>query len=361
MKNKNEIKEQTRNSYIDFLRGIAAISIISIHTAFWSGESYVPEWFRNLTLFLDVPFFFFLSGWGSSYGKIELNKALKSLGRILSKWIVFILFVESVCLILINLGTFAPTVGLVDIRDFVKNVFFQVSFPGFPVIAGSIWFMPVYFVVVLCTTIIISVIGIEKFKSEAGSYLILTIVLFLWVYYGNSFLGMNISEILFYSIFWMMGFCMSEVEMQEKNKLSVLIRNIVIAIIGIGITNYLQSLPIYDIQNAKFPPSPKYAFVSLISIEIAKFFNNRVRSGKIYTILAHIGRNAIFYFFAQGIGSSLLFIYVSRYQTNVWVVKWIIALLINLILTVIIAEILRVIYKLLVAFKNITFGKPKAR
>lgn len=40
-----------RNEYIDYLRGIASIGIIAIHTAFWSGQSYTPEWFQNLTLF----------------------------------------------------------------------------------------------------------------------------------------------------------------------------------------------------------------------------------------------------------------------------------------------------------------------
>jgi len=37
--------EQSRaecNSYIDFLRGIAALGIIAIHTAFWAGQSYTP-------------------------------------------------------------------------------------------------------------------------------------------------------------------------------------------------------------------------------------------------------------------------------------------------------------------------------
>ena len=66
-----------RNNYIDFLRGIASIGIIAIHTAFWSGQSYTPEWFWNLTLLLDVPFFFYLSGWASSYKKSDIKKLVK--------------------------------------------------------------------------------------------------------------------------------------------------------------------------------------------------------------------------------------------------------------------------------------------
>lgn len=51
-------KLMKRDYYLDFLRGIAALNIIIIHTAFWSGEGYVPTIIKNLTLLLDVPFFF---------------------------------------------------------------------------------------------------------------------------------------------------------------------------------------------------------------------------------------------------------------------------------------------------------------
>ena len=59
-------KQNNRYEYIDMLKGIAVLSIIAIHTAWWAGQSYIPEWFRAVTLALDVPFFFFLSGWGAS-------------------------------------------------------------------------------------------------------------------------------------------------------------------------------------------------------------------------------------------------------------------------------------------------------
>lgn len=86
-----------RNEYIDYLKGIASIGIIAIHTAFWSGQSYTPEWFWNLTLLLDVPFFFYLSGWGGQYSKKSIEKMLKSLGKIWIKWIYFITLVSILC------------------------------------------------------------------------------------------------------------------------------------------------------------------------------------------------------------------------------------------------------------------------
>lgn len=33
-----------RDNSLDFLRGLAIISVILIHTAFWTGGSYVPSW-----------------------------------------------------------------------------------------------------------------------------------------------------------------------------------------------------------------------------------------------------------------------------------------------------------------------------
>lgn len=97
----NEIifSKTERNNYIDFLRGIAAMGIVAIHTAFWGGQSYTPEWFWNLTLFLDVPFFFYLSGWASSYRKSNVSKTGKSLINIWFKWVFFITLLSLFCVI----------------------------------------------------------------------------------------------------------------------------------------------------------------------------------------------------------------------------------------------------------------------
>ena len=86
--------ETKRNEYIDFLRGVGALGIIAIHTSFWSGEGYTPLWFHNMSLLIDVPFFFFLSGWASSYRKIDVGKMLKSLVKMWGKWIFFLIYIN---------------------------------------------------------------------------------------------------------------------------------------------------------------------------------------------------------------------------------------------------------------------------
>ena len=46
-----------RDLYIDFAKGLATLSIIFIHTAFWSGQFYIPTEVRVLSLLFDVPLF----------------------------------------------------------------------------------------------------------------------------------------------------------------------------------------------------------------------------------------------------------------------------------------------------------------
>ena len=66
-----------RDLYIDFAKGLATLSIVFIHTAFWSGQLYLPAEVRTLSLLIDVPVFFALSGLTSG------NNVKKTLYRLL--------------------------------------------------------------------------------------------------------------------------------------------------------------------------------------------------------------------------------------------------------------------------------------
>lgn len=327
-----------RNEYIDYLKGIASIGIIAIHTAFWSGQSYTPEWFWNLTLLLDVPFFFYLSGWGGQYSKKSIEKMLKSLGKIWIKWIYFITLVSIVCSLSYKLPWRFQ--GVTDFRDLINNYFFNVSIPGFCVIGGSVWYLPHYFVVIFINTILMCLIaGKENEKKLKHIYMLILGIIFLWICYGNYFLGLDIQYFLFYSFFWMLGLngC------GKTKKISQFISALVVAILGIAIWSYLQGLPLYDLQSAKFPPTMKYGCASMIVIIVAKYVE---KYKKTYNkVLVHIGRNAIYYYFAQGISSSLCYIWVDKIQVHNWFIKWMIIFGINVLTTICVAEFLAVSYK----------------
>lgn len=327
-----------RYEYIDFLRGIATIGIIAIHTAFWGGQSYTPEWFWNITLFLDVPFFFYLSGWGSSFHKSDIVKTCKGLGKI---WLQYICFISCIALFC-HASRWLPHefAGVLDLRDLVNNYFFNCSIPGFPVVAGSIWFMPVYFSVILINTIIMAVIQ-KSTRTEEFCFLYMNLlaICFLWISYVPYYLAaLNEKQFLFYSFFWMLGYNRVG-KTKSVGRLAVALG---ITACGFCVCSYLLNIPLYDIQSAKFPPTVKYAFASMVVILISKYFEGKLR--KCNMLVVHIGRNAIYYYFGQGVGSSLIYYAIDWLDISNWFLKWIITFLINIAVTVALAELIRVTY-----------------
>ena len=90
-----------RDTYLDFMKGVAATNIIMIHTVFWSGEGYVPEIVKSIALVLDVPFFFFCSGVGYTYVR-SFKKTMLSIFNLYRKYLIFLVF-YFVCLILFGI------------------------------------------------------------------------------------------------------------------------------------------------------------------------------------------------------------------------------------------------------------------
>ncbi len=75
-----------RDLYIDFAKGLATLSIIFIHTAFWSGQFYIILRSEFFLWFVDVALFYALSGITSG-SNIE-----KTLYRLLKLQITYMLF-----------------------------------------------------------------------------------------------------------------------------------------------------------------------------------------------------------------------------------------------------------------------------
>jgi len=325
-----------RNTYIDMVRGIAALSIINIHTAFWSGGHFVPAWAQNLTLLVDVPLFFFLSGWGSGLRNADIEKTVKGIGKLWLKWIYFVVLFAISCVIL-NLIKI-PIRGIVDFRDLIRNFMFITSMEDAPVAAGSIWFMKDYFVVLLVNTVILYFVErSENPKRGKLLYLIVLSFIFLWTEYGNYFFEIS-NYFLFYSFFWMLGQNRGLIKIKNFTHW---LRLMVLMVLGYGLWVYLLDIPFYDLQAAKFPPSFMYGFYSMLSVLTAVYCERFIK--KPNALLVHIGRNAIFYFFGQGIGGSLNYWFIELVWFKAipfWPLKWIVALIFNICVSALIAEFL---------------------
>lgn len=327
-----------RDTYIDTLRGIAALSVVAIHTAFWSGQSYTPQWFGNLTLFIDVPFFFYLSGWGSSFKKeIDIIRVGRSILKIWFRWIFFVCMLGGFC----YFSKFMPIkfAGVTSFRELIRNFFFDVTFSGFCVVGGSIWFMPWYFLVILGNSLILSIINAKDRRSEYQKFYFGSLVaVFLWVSFGQPFFGFDVRFYVFYSMFWMFGY----LRRGNATRLKELLVRLGLCIVSIMLTSNILCLPLYDIQSAKFPPTIKYLAVSMPVIFVSNYIRKyRKNENK---ILMHIGKNAIFYFFGQGVGSSLLFLLSDKNIFDFWFCKWMVLYCINILITIVVAEIIAKLY-----------------
>ncbi len=184
--------------------------------------------------------------------------------------------------------------------------------------------------------------GFARTTENKKTYMWILIGVFIWISYGQYFFGLDVQYFLFYSFFWMLGMN----KMGKAKNLRQLLMFLSLLALGTMFTSYLQGLPLYDLQSAKFPPSIKYGFASLITIVLAKYFEGRYSVKK--NFIEHIGKNAIYYYFAQGIGSSINYYVVSMVNLNNWLFKWILVYGVNVLVTVLIAEALSFMYSELI-------------
>lgn len=321
-----------RNSNIDFYRGIAAIGIISIHTAFWTGEAYCPMWFKSLTLLVDVPLFFFLSGKSALYFEGNVMKTVKTLSKTWMKWIYSTTLIALFCLLTTLVTKGGGIEGVNSVRELVDIYFFNGNFKALPAVGGSAWFMPYYFMVLFVNQVILCHIT-RYYQNGEKNYTLYLLILYIWVATEHDFFGVD-KTFLFYSFFWMLGIIGCNIVIIDVRKLAAMILGCIILYL---FTVYYSGIPIWDLQIAKFPPQLPYFFWSLFSVMLVVFFDKYITKPPFF--LLHVGRNAIFYFAAQGVGTSSLYFFRRYINVDIWFIRWIISFVINLFVTVIVAEI----------------------
>ena len=328
------MKERDYN--IDFLRGIATLWIIVIHTAFWSGEIYLPSWFSNIALLLDIPAFMFIAGISFSYSS-SVSKNIKGLINQWKKWCYF-LILYVLLLYIFYRGTFS-------FRDVLKWIFYYFpKDPAIKVVPGSIWFMIMYIKTTLLCTIIISLNNYFIKAQDARVKNLVNIILLLLIIFGytassnSSFLILS-SEVSFYAIVYLIGYLASNYKINLKQTITYSLTNLILLLLVFQISK----LSINNLQDIKFPPSIPYIFVSAFQIIIFWYLKDYLKIKKT-NIINYVGRNAIFYYFAQGISSSFLYaVYGHISSLNIYMI-FIIMLIINIALASIIAIFLEKSY-----------------
>lgn len=269
---------KVRNKSIDFLRGIACIFIILIHTTWYSGTEYLPQWFCNMFLLIDVPVFIFLSGLSYRYVN-SITKNIKGILKQWNKWVFFLLFYILILFIFFR----------TDFKrsDLLGYLFYKVTDKGpLCVVGGSVWFLLMYIKVTIFCSILLYFYN--KYKDFDFKYILLIVFLLSGsdILFLDSFMGV-------YSFIYLLGYWSYDNKIKSLKKAFVIeILSILFAITSFVITKH----SITDIQSLKFPPTIYYLIVSIPSIIIVWYLKDKLVNIK-SKLFDYVGKNSIFFFY----------------------------------------------------------------
>jgi len=311
-----------RDLYIDAVKGFASLSIIFIHTVFWSGQYYVPTEVRNLSLLFDVPIFFFLSGLTSS-GKVE-----KNIHRLLKLQISYMIFIST---FFILYCIFNQNLKSDKLFDWYLHVYSK-SEP-MEIVMGSMWYMKIYLIVAFIGVIVLRYLTDRQIRI-LSALLFAGILSFSFYYYPSG----NTGYVFVYLLIFLAA--------KQCRKVYVKTPYIFLGFFVLLAAYYLLYLYFGErttilVRRQKFPPHIIYFVYSCFSLFLILVFKGRLIIKK-SNFLTYIGQNAIFYYFAQGLSSSALYPLVKRFHEQIeWYFLMPVMFIINVALAVIIAEIIK--------------------
>ncbi|GAA4163775.1 hypothetical protein GCM10022217_33250 [Chryseobacterium ginsenosidimutans] len=337
-----------RDLYIDFAKGLATLSIIFIHTAFWSGQLYIPAEVRVFSLVFDVALFYALSGITSG-SNIE-----KTFYRLLKLQITYMIFVTFLFFLdyffkvfgltffsLEWLQSFYSTFGskydatnisIVPQWENLGNWYLHqyTNADTFPVVMGSFWYLRVYFILTVFGVLILRFFP-RHINWVIGICIGLTL---LFNIFPEIYPSGQVGYVAFYMTVFLVANKMRGETIPAK-MIPVLYSIIALALIWM-FWNYGNDI-FYKINRNKFPPKIPYIIWTFFSLVTLFVFYNRLKITK-ESFVTHIGKNAIFFYFAQGISSSLIYFLVVPLKENMsWWALMILIYVINIILAFIIS------------------------
>lgn len=326
-------RERERETYLDGMKAFCIVGIVFIHTTFWSGGSYVPEWVRNLSLLFDVPAFFYITGAVLGQQRLKPDFVLAQAFKL------SILFTGAI--ITIQILFFAPSLSNIIDALFLQ----QAAIPQFPVLRGSYWFVPIYIKSLFLCLVLIKFLPriIPVYIFWGSIYIILHSFTTIK---PHVFLGSELRIVIFYSLFVLLGY-----KLYGRKK-----RNFWLAVLALSCAFsafFWLMTPNFSMQGYKFPPTFVWGIYSLISISLFMLFRRPIHS----RILLWMGKNALSLYMSQGISSSLIFNIVPHINITLWQMKLVVMFSINLSLSLLIGWFLSWYFARIASFRLISFWR----
>jgi len=290
-----------RDLYIDFAKGFATLSVIFIHTAFWSGQFYILPEIRVFSLVFDVALFYALSGITSG-PNIE-----KTFFRLLKLQITYMIFVT----LLFFLDYFFKIFGLTFFSlEWLQNFYstFGSKYAAtsisttpqwqnlgnwflheysnadtFPVVMGSFWYLKVYFILT-----VFGVLILKFFPKHINWFIGICIALTLLF---NIFPELYPSGQVGYVAFYMSVFLIAH---QLKGKIipakAIPVLYGLVAAALAWMFWYFGNEIFFKINKLKFPPKMPYIIWVSFSLVTLFVLYNRLKIKK-ESFVTYIGKN----------------------------------------------------------------------
>lgn len=329
-----------RDISIDFIKGIAILNVIIIHTVWWSGDFYINRYsiLRQAPLLFDVFVFFIVAGMLST---IKQRMTLTGLISKLSKQYIIYLIVILIWIIIAKLSSVA--LDPIEILE-AFSLFLFTNSPGVEGLASTIWFMKIYFIIQII------IYCLQKVKMKSIILTITVAITYLFHFFSSTTtsydaISSKVNVISFYYSLVVIGQII-------QSKTIILKKNIIVLVV---LLLFLISIAILfgvnDIQTEKFPPSLLYFTICLPAIGFIFIMKNsayvvNIREQKIYKLITWAGKNSIYLFYAQSFSGSLITYNIgglARVLNNNLITILLVSLLINFSLSILGAFILKVI------------------
>lgn len=342
----------SRDLYIDFARGLATLSVILIHTAYWSGQLYVPLKVSALSLVFDVVVFFAISGIVLG---ANIEKTMQRLLRLQVTYMIFVTFLFTLDYLFKVIGQtlfsmkwleefysiFGPEYSaancsmypqLHNLGNWYLHQYTRAD--TFPVATASLWFLNLYFIIT-----VLGVIILRFFSNHIAWFVGLSVALavFFSVFPGYCPAGQT-GYVAFYLAVFLIG------NQMRGKKISAKAIATLYSLVGAALVWmfwFYGKYVVYDISGLKFPPKlPYIIWTSFSLVTLFSLYGRLVITKE--NFVTRIGRNAIFFYFAQGISSSMIYLPVVLLKEDTpWWILLVVVYAVNVVLACVISEVLK--------------------
>jgi hypothetical protein len=333
-----------RDPFIDCFKGAMILWVIHIHTVFWSGYAYIPEHVRQITLLVDVPIFFFISGYLTkpSGFYLALRKTAKSFIRLYFNYLAIS------CLVLAAVALFKTLISGWPQTDFSLAITSMLRltphgeiWDSIPVYNGSLWYIQDYLSLLVFVPLLLGIRLVYDSKIQVLFLILLFTMLVPKEYPDQSFIFSSFGSVSFYLFFFLWGVTFRE---QEQNLNTKMIVAQMILSVLLGLIVYLFDGQQLNIQKYKFPPATQYLIYSLFLVHffmlLKRWCRGKVKFGNRWwaLILRWCGINTFTIYLFQGFVCSLPYFFIDSLLPILHpVALYFLVLSFNIVLTLLLA------------------------